>query len=44
MARMPAPATQLDEDSRDDNKDYKKQEQHNDIGRVHNRLNPFLKK
>jgi hypothetical protein len=32
----------LDEDCWDDNKDHKKQEQHNDIGRVHNRLNSLF--
>jgi hypothetical protein len=44
MAGVFAPATQLNEDRRDDNKDCKKYEQHNDIRQVQNRLNPFLKR
>lgn len=42
MVGVFAPVTQLDKACWDDNKDHKKQEQHNDIGRVHNRLNSLF--
>jgi len=42
MAGVFAAAAQLDKDSRDGNKDDKKEEQHHDIRQVHNRLDTFL--
>jgi hypothetical protein len=37
-------ASHLNKNRRDDNEDNKKNQQHNGMSRVHNRLDPFLKR